>query len=203
MSAHNPERPRIGPLPEAEWDDETRALVELNWSGPPPGNRNNLYRTMVRHPELYRTWHEFGRVAFHGRISPRDRQLLILRTAWLSQCRFQWAYHEPLALKVGITGEEIRRLIDGPGAPGWDERDATLLRAVDELDATSRLSDATWALLRDRFDDQQLIEIPVVVGNYKLVAYLLNSLQIQPPGDLPRLPSMAHRPPRGHQFPAP
>jgi hypothetical protein len=28
----------------------------------------------------------------------------------------------------------------------------------------------------------------VVVGNYKLVAYLLNSLQIQPPDDLPRLP---------------
>jgi alkylhydroperoxidase family enzyme len=69
-----------------------------------------------------------------------------------------------------------------------DERDAALLRVVDELDATSGLSDATWALLRARFDDRQLIEIPVVVGNYKLVAYLLNSLQIQPPDDLPRLP---------------
>jgi alkylhydroperoxidase family enzyme len=92
--------------------------------------------------------------------------------------------------KVGITRQEIRRLIDGPGAPGWDERGATLLRA-DELDATSRLSDATWALLRARTDDQQLIEIPVVVGNYKLVAYVLNSLRIQPPGDLPRLPGAA------------
>jgi hypothetical protein len=89
---------------------------------------------------------------------------------------------------VPVTREEIRRLIDGPEAPGWDERDAALLRVVDELDATSGLSDATWALLRARFDDRQLIEIPVVVGNYKLVAYLLNSLQIQPPDDLPRLP---------------
>jgi 4-carboxymuconolactone decarboxylase len=191
MNVDDRDRPRIAPLPEEEWDDEIRSLVELNWSGPPPGNRNNLYRTMVRHPDLYRTWHEFGRVAFHGRISARDRQLLILRTAWLSQCRFQWAYHEPLALKAGITQEEIRRLIGGPEAPGWDEHDAALLRAVDELDATSGLSDATWAVLRGRFDDQQLIEIPVVVGNYKLVAYLLNSLQIQPPGDLPRLPSVA------------
>jgi 4-carboxymuconolactone decarboxylase len=191
MSVHDQGRPRIGPLPEEEWDDEIRSLVELNWSGPPPGNRNNLYRTMVRHPDLYRTWHEFGRAAFYGRISARDRQLLILRTAWLSQCRFQWAYHEPLALKVGVTREEIRRLIDGPEAPGWDEHDAALLRAVDELDATSGLSDATWVLLRARFDDQQLIEIPVVVGNYKLVAYLLNSLQIQPPDDLPRLPPVA------------
>ncbi len=52
---HEEGRPRIDPLPEEEWDDETRALVELNWSGPPPGNRNNLYRTMVRHPDLYRT----------------------------------------------------------------------------------------------------------------------------------------------------
>ncbi len=76
-----------------------------------------------------------------------------MRTAWLSRCQFQWAYHEPLALKVGVTPEEIRRLIDGPEAPGWDEDDATLLRVVDELDAQSGLSDATWALLGARFDD--------------------------------------------------
>jgi hypothetical protein len=74
-SVHDQDRPRIDPLPEEEWDDEIRSLVELNWSGPPPGNRNNLYRTMVRHPDLYRTWHEFGRVAFHGRINARDRQV--------------------------------------------------------------------------------------------------------------------------------
>jgi hypothetical protein len=50
MSAHNPERPRIGPLPEEEWDDETRALVELNWSGPPPGDLPRLPSMAHRPP---------------------------------------------------------------------------------------------------------------------------------------------------------
>src|SRR5580693_5643571 len=54
--------PRIEPLPEDEWDDELRTLIDQSWSGPPPGNRNNLYRTLARHRLLFRTWSELGRV---------------------------------------------------------------------------------------------------------------------------------------------
>jgi 4-carboxymuconolactone decarboxylase len=183
------ETPRIEPLPEDQWDDEIRALIGQSWSGPPPGNRNNLYRTLARHRALFRTWSELGRTLLNSRLPARDRELLILRTAWLTRCRFEWAYHEPLALRVGITAAEIRRVADGPDAPGWDERDATLVGAVDELVSASRLADPTWDLLRARYDDQQLIEIPAIVGQYQLVAYLTNTIRIQPHGHLPTPPT--------------
>jgi len=43
----------------------------------------------------------------------------------------------------------------------------------------SGITDATWAVLAGRYDTQQLIEVPMVIGQYHLVAYTLNSLGVQ------------------------
>lgn len=61
-----------------------------------------------------------------------------------------------------------------------DELDAALVRAADELHADQVISDETWAELAERYDDRQLIEVPMVVGQYHLVAFTLRSLRIQP-----------------------
>lgn len=183
------ETPRIDPLPEDQWDDDIRALIDQNWSGAPPGNRNNLYRTLARHRELFRAWADFGRVVLNGRLAPRDRELIVLRIAWLTKCRFEWAYHEPLARRLGLTSTEIQRVIGGPESPGWEERETALLLAVDELHSTARLTDRTWELLQRWYDSQELIEIPSVVGQYQLVAYITNTLRVAPDPQLPALPT--------------
>jgi alkylhydroperoxidase family enzyme len=54
-----------------------------------------------------------------------------------------------------------------------------LLRAADELHDDSCITDATWAALRERYDEKQLIEVPMVIGQYHLVSFTLNSLGIQ------------------------
>jgi alkylhydroperoxidase family enzyme len=53
------------------------------------------------------------------------------------------------------------------------------VRAADELHADAVLSDATWAALAEGYDTQQLIEVPMVAGQYHLVAFTLNSLGVQ------------------------
>ena len=53
-----------------------------------------------------------------------------------------------------------------------------LLRAADELKDDSCIGDVTWAALADRYDEKQLIEIPMVVGHYILVSGVLNTLGI-------------------------
>ena len=67
----------------------------------------------------------------------------------------------------------------GPDAEGWDPFDATLLRAADELHDDSCITDDTWEVLADRYDERQLIEVLMVVGHYHLVAFTLNSLGVQ------------------------
>ena len=67
----------------------------------------------------------------------------------------------------------------GPNAEGWTELESAMLRAADELHADACITDETWATLAEHLDDRQLIEVPVLVGQYHLVAYMLNSLGIE------------------------
>jgi AhpD family alkylhydroperoxidase len=178
----------MAPLPEDEWDEETRALLQTKWFSDRPTRTQDFFKTMVRHRELFRVWDEFGRAVFNGRLPDRDRELLILRTAWLTRCRFAWAHHQPLAERLGMTAQEIQRVVEGPDARGWSELDAALLRAVDELHAEAEIGDATWAVLRAHYDDVELIELPVVVGQYHLVAFFNNTMGVEVDPRLPNLP---------------
>jgi 4-carboxymuconolactone decarboxylase len=183
-----PTRPRIPPLPEDEWDDDTEALITASWFSDRPTKGQNFFKTFVRHKELFRVWNEFGRTVFNGHLPDRDRELLVLRVAWLTRCRFEWASHEPLVRQMGMTDHEIAGIVEGPTASCWNELDAALLDAVDELMLDNTVADATWSVLRDSYDDLQLLEIPVVVGQYQLVAYFNNTIGVEPDPALPGLP---------------
>jgi 4-carboxymuconolactone decarboxylase len=168
--------PRIPPLPVDEQDEQAKELLsKVNVSGAPAAN---IFATLVRHPGLFRRWLPFGGKLLAGRLPPRDRELLILRTGWLCQAEYEWAQHRLIAGSVGVSEEEIERVREGPDASGWDAFDATLLRAADELHAEARLSDLTWNALAERYDERQLVEVPMVVGHYHMVAFTLNSLGV-------------------------
>jgi alkylhydroperoxidase family enzyme len=148
----------------------------------------NIFATLVRAPGLFRKWLPFGGKLLTGKIPPRQRELMILRTGWNCGAAYEWGQHVGIGLRAGLTQEEIDRIPDGP-AGEWDPFDAALLRAADELHADACITDATWALLAARYDAAQLIELPMLVGQYHLVAMTLNSLGIQLDEGLPGFPS--------------
>jgi alkylhydroperoxidase family enzyme len=112
-------------------------------------------------------------------LSPRHRELLILRTGWLCGSEYEWGQHVLLAQRCDITDEEIARVQTGPDATGWDPFEASLLRAADELHADAMVSDATWAALAQRYDAEQLLDTIFTVGQYHTVAFALNSCGVQ------------------------
>lgn len=167
--------PRLAPLPEEAWDPFTRELL-----APVPrdadGQVANVFATLVRHPGLFRHFLPFGgHLLRDGRLPGRTRELLILRTAYHTRAGYEWGRHVPLARAAGVTDEEIGWIGAGPDAPGWTPADALLLRAADELHRDARLSAATWSALADGHDEAQLIEITMLVGQYHMVAFFLNS----------------------------
>ena len=143
------------------------------------GSDANIFTTLVRHPGLFRKWMPFGGKLLAGKLPARDRELLILRTGWNCRAEYEWGQHVRIGLDSGLTREEIDRIPEGPASPGWDEPDATLLRAADELHERSTITDATWAALATTYDEKQLIEVCMVVGHYHLVAFTLNSLGVE------------------------
>ena len=149
---------------------------------------SNIFDTLVRHPGLFRKWLPLGGKLLAGKLPARDRELLILRTGWHCRAAYEWGQHVGIARSAGLTDDEIARVVAGPDDPGWTAFDRTLLTAADELHADACIADSTWAALADQYDDRQLIEVPMLVGHYHMVAFALNSLGVQREEGVPGLP---------------
>lgn len=175
--------PRIPPLRSEELTDDQRELIGGD------GPQLNIFLTMARHPGLMRKWLPFGgKLLAGGKLTPRDRELIILRTAFRCGARYEWAQHVAIAGVAGVTTDEIRRVASGPEAEGWNDADATLLRAADELVDEHGIGNDTWNALAGRYNTEQLIEITMLAGHYAMLAGMLNSLGVQPEtADLPSL----------------
>lgn len=172
-------KPRIPPLPEAEWTDEVREVL-------PPGSRLNLFTTLVRHPKLFKRWMVFGaHVLSKSTLPVRERELLILRTGFRCNAAYEFHQHTRLGLAAGLTPDEIERLKQ-PIA-GFSPRDTALLQAADELHDDQMISDATWQALCESWDEKQRIDLIFTVGQYTLASMVLNTLgvQIEPKASTP------------------
>jgi 4-carboxymuconolactone decarboxylase len=184
------DEPRIPPQPPEEWTGDIKRILDTV----PPGidrrlGDNNIFPTFARHPDLFRAWLPFGGFLLTaGKLSGRDRELLILRTAVRTESSYEWGQHVRISLDGGIEREAIDRVLDGPDADGWTPHDAALLRAADELHNASRISDATWKTLAESYDDEQLMEVAMVVGHYHMVAFALNSFGVELDEGLEPLP---------------
>jgi alkylhydroperoxidase family enzyme len=187
VAVRPPDTPRLHPLRDDEQDEQVRDLLEDVRI--PGAEAVNIFETLVRHPGLYRRWMPFAGKLLAGKLPARDRELLILRTAWHCRSPYEWGQHVRLAKAAGISDEEIERVVRGPDAQEWAAFDRTVLTAADELHDDACVSDRTWAELADRYDERQLIEVPMLVGHYHMVAYALNSLGVQREPGVPDLPA--------------
>ena len=176
------DQPRLDPLPDDALDPELR---ERFGQGPVL----NIFRTLAHHPRLLKRWLVFGNhVLAKSSLPPRERELAILRTGWRCRAGYEWGQHVLIARGSGLGDEEIARVAEGPGAPGWSEAEQALLRATDELLDDAFVSDETWKALSAHFTVEQCIDLIFTVGQYHLVSMALNTLGVQPEAGLPRLP---------------
>ncbi len=170
--------PRIAPLAAEGRDPRTSELLtSLRFD--PDADDMNLFTTLAHHPRLLKRWSAFGGLLLAGgALPPRDREILILRTAANTGADYEWGHHLPIGRAAGLSDDEMASLARFT-ATDRPSHDALLVRSADELHADSVLSDATWAELAETYDEQQLIELCMVVGQYHLVGFTLNSLGIQ------------------------
>jgi alkylhydroperoxidase family enzyme len=137
---------------------------------------------LIRHAELYKVHMEVAKKYLSDcEMHIRDRELAILRIAWLSQAPFEWGSHVKIAKRNRVASEEIERIIEGSSAPGWSKQDRAIVRAVEELHFDSMISDDTWSDLQEFYNDKKLIELVILAGQYKTVAYYQNSLRLPLP----------------------
>jgi len=186
--------PRLRPLPPGEWPDEMRdALAALR----PPKPRHpfprregrpkglNVLGTLARHPALAQAFNTFnGHILFASMLSPRQRELLVLRVARVRRSDYEWTQHLVLAGDAGLDDDEVARVAEGPDAPGWSPLEQAMVRAVDELLSDAMISDATWAVLAGELGDRELMDLIFTVGAYDVLAMAFRSLGVELDDDL-------------------
>jgi 4-carboxymuconolactone decarboxylase len=139
----------------------------------------NVTKTIANHPKLAAAWTPFASyILRENSLPPQDRELLILRIGYLCGAEYEWGHHAQLAKQVGLTDEQIQRVIEGPEAAGWTSFQRGLLRAADELHKNNTISDRTWAYLDARYDEKQLMDVVFTVGEYNLVSWALRSFGV-------------------------
>jgi alkylhydroperoxidase family enzyme len=188
---------RVEPIPPGEWPPEmSDALAALRPPNPrhpfPPRDPSrpkglNVLGLLAHHPALATAYHHFnGHLLFASTLSPRQRELLILRVAALRDAIYEWEQHALLAGDAGITVSEVERIRSGEAAGGWSPLEAALLRAAEELVHDARIGDATWTTLAGELDTQQLLDLVFTVGAYDLLAMAFRTFDVELDDDLRR-----------------
>jgi len=182
--------PRVAPLAQAEMSaEDLRLCIEVREG---VGVREHsvipeYMRTMIKHPGIFGPHMVMGAAIFRGVIPARERELAVLRLAWLSRAPYEWGEHVDISQRYGVTPEEVERVTQGSSAPGWSEHDAAILRGTEELLGDHAIADATWAVLAKSWNEAQLIEFPMMVGQYVATGYVQNSLRMALASDNPGL----------------
>ncbi len=180
--------PRLPALAVDEWDPELRELLDRGVLVG-DGAVLNVFATLAHHPKLFKRWLVFANhVLAKSTLDARAREILILRIGWLCGAPYEWGQHVVIGRQVGITEREIAAIAEGSGDGLWNDRDATLLRAVDELFAYRTISDATYAALAADYSNEQLLDIVFAVGQYQLVSTALNTFLVQRDDGLTDIP---------------
>jgi alkylhydroperoxidase family enzyme len=174
--------PRLPPTTPADRDPETNELLEVLGG-------LNIFDVLAHHPKLLKRWLVFGGHVLGGSTLPeREREILILRTGWRCGSEYEFGQHTLIGREAGLSEAEIRALA-AEGAAGFDDGDAALIAAADDLVRDHRLGDRTWEALAGRWDARQLLDIIFTVGQYALVSMVLNSLEVQREGGVPGFPT--------------
>jgi len=174
--------PRYAPLAEADISEEAHhALHEIRTAFGIPDDAPTPLVSLItlRNPAMFRTQMAMGiELAARGTIPHKERELAVLRLAWLARAPFEWSEHCQIGRRFGITDAEIERITQGSSAPGWTGHEAALLRGVEELLADHALSDETWDALAETWNEKQMLEFPMLVGSYLATAFQQNSIRV-------------------------
>ena len=158
--------------------DVAEALERIMPKGVPP---LALFRTLAVNERVFLRLMA-GNLLDRDSISLRERELVIDRTCARCGSEYEWGVHVAFfAERVHLTPAEIAATrAPDPEATPFPPRERLLLRLVDELHDTARVSDGLWQALRAEFTEAQLVELVVLTGRYHLISFVTNAFTIPP-----------------------
>jgi alkylhydroperoxidase family enzyme len=151
-------------------------LDRLIPEGTPP---LTLFTSLARDKRLFERFMAGG-LLDRGRLTLRQREIVIDRTTALSGSEYEWGVHIAFfAARAGLTAAQVRATTtENADDPTWTDEDRALIRACDQLHRTCDLDDSSWRDLRTHFPEEAILEVLMLAGYYRTVSYLTNALRL-------------------------
>jgi 4-carboxymuconolactone decarboxylase len=126
---------------------------------------------------------------FESALDRRLTELAILVTARELDSQFEWAAHEPAALKEGLEPKIIDVVKRRRPVTGLGKKEALIVGFGRELFRTRKLRSRTFSRAVDVFGRRGVLELAALMGNYAGTALILAVVDQQlHPEQTPLLP---------------
>jgi alkylhydroperoxidase family enzyme len=144
----------------------------------------NGISSLLHHPTLAAAFLNFnGKLLWEPALSPRLRELVVLRVARHTRSQYEWVQHAKLSQRYDVTPAEVQAIALGDDGV-FDELETDVLVATDQLLETYRVDDGTWQRLAAALDAKALVEFLFVVGTYTSLAMMFNGIGLELDPDL-------------------
>jgi alkylhydroperoxidase family enzyme len=178
-----------GPRPRAEQlrlsppiatADSVREILDRTAKGH-DGTPLLLFQILAHHEQLLRKFNSFGALLRTSTVTTlREREIVILRTAHLTDCPFEFEQHRPLAEAAGLSAYAVAAA-GGGRRDHLVAKDLLLLDVADEMYRWDSVSENTWDRLAIEWTPEQVIELVMTAGFFRMAAGIINAIGLRPP----------------------
>lgn len=112
-------------------------------------------------------------------LTPRVREIVILRCAYTRQSTYEWHQHVRIATGEGLTPAEINAVRDWRQASVFSDDERALLAYVDELAANPRPSDAIFAAFARGRSDAEILGVTMLITLYFQLAGVMAAMDLE------------------------
>ena len=175
--------PRIPEIPE-QLDERGQEVFDRIRSGP-RGRVKGPLALWLHSPELADRAQALGEyLRFDSAFEPRLSELIILITAARYRCNYEWYVHAPIALREGLEQSTVDSILQGERPSSLKEDEAIVYDYVMRLVSDSRVPEPIFRPFLARFGNKGVVDAAAIAGYYTLGAFTLNSIELQPDGEL-------------------
>ena len=147
------------------------------------------FSVLLNSPEAAgRIAHLGAYIRFESKLDPSTRELAIITTSRELDCDYEWSAHVVLARDSGVREAAIEAVVNRGPLGGLTDDEALVIGYGREMFRDKRVSDTTFASAKERFGVQGVTELTATMGYYAMLAYALNTFEVEPPEGAERLP---------------
>ncbi|MGH3439524.1 MAG: carboxymuconolactone decarboxylase family protein [Sciscionella sp.] len=140
-----------------------------------------IFQVLLNHPTLACALNDLlATMLWHGALDPRLRELVIMRIGWLTVSDYEWTQHWRVAQGLGVTADDLLGVRDWHAYDAFGPAERAVLAATDDVVRDGAVSAESWAACEREFgaDQAVLIELVTAISAWRMVASILESLQV-------------------------